>query len=106
MNNKIIYKLHADICKALAHSIRIEIIDILQNKEMTFSGILEKTGGLKSNISQHLTVMVTKGILAQRKEGQNVYYKLSSQKVSSACSIMREVLIEKLKKQHAILKKL
>lgn len=106
MSDKRIFELHANICKALGHSIRIEIIDLLQTKELTFSEILEVTGGLKSNLSQHLSVMVNKGILSQRKEGQNVYYKLSSRKVAQACRLMREVLIENMEKQSQLLKKI
>ncbi|OFY62335.1 MAG: hypothetical protein A3H98_14515 [Bacteroidetes bacterium RIFCSPLOWO2_02_FULL_36_8] len=99
-----IYVLHANICKALGHAVRIEIIDILGNKEMTFGTLLEKIGGPKSNLSQHLTSMTTKGILLQRKEGLNVYYKLSSKKVSFACRTMREVLMDNLKKQNKMIK--
>ena len=106
MVEKQIFELHANICKALGHAIRIEIIDLLQAKVLTFSEILESTGGLKSNLSQHLSVMTGKGILTQHKEGQNVYYKLSSRKVARACQLMREVLIENLEKQSQLLKKL
>ena len=102
--DKTVYKLHADVCKALAHAIRIEIIDVLRGKEMTFSQILEKTGELKSNLSQHLSVMVNKGILVSRKKGLNVFFKLSSAKVTKACHLMHEVLIDKLNKHNSILK--
>lgn len=111
MNNRTvadnsIYKLHAEVCKALGNPLRIQIIDILQDNELCFSDILEKTGGLKSTLSQHLSVMVSKGILHQRKEGQNVYFKLSSPKVAKACALMREVLIDYLKKHKNILEKM
>ena len=98
--------IHANICKALGHPTRIEIIDTLQNKEMSFGALLKIIGGAKSNLSQHLSSMTSKGILHQRKEGLNVYYKLSSKKVSTACHIMREVLMANLKNQHEILKKM
>lgn len=106
MKEKAIYKMHADVCKALAHPIRIEILDTLQLQELSFGLLHEKTGGLKSNLSQHLSIMVAKGLLLQRKSGQNVYYKISSKKVSTACRLMREVLIEYLDKQKAILSKI
>lgn len=104
MKDKTIYTLHSNICKALANPIRIEIIDILNNKEMSFGEIQETTGALKSNLSQHLTVMVSKGILMQRKEGLNAYYKLSSIKVAKACKMMREVLIDNIKKQQKLIR--
>lgn len=105
MSNKSIYKLQAEICKALAHSLRIEIIDLLQNRELCFGDLLEETGGLKSNLSQHLSVMVNSGILTVRKDSRFNYYSLSSAKVAEACSLMREVLIESLEKQRDLLGK-
>lgn len=103
MKNKSIYVLHADVCKALGHPIRIEIIEVLQEDELSFGDILSKIGGLKSTLSQHLTIMTHKGLLAQRKKGINVYYKLSSAKVSKACRLMREVLVENIQRHQVIL---
>lgn len=102
MRDKKIYKLHAEVCKALANPLRIEVIDLLQKGELCFSDILEETGGLKSNLSQHLSVMVSSGILKARKDSRCNYYSLSSSKVAKACSLMREVLIENLKKQQEL----
>jgi len=104
MPNKMIYQLHADACKALAHAIRIEIIDLLGESELGFGEISEKTGVVKSSLSQHLSVMVEKGLLIQRKEGLNSYFKLSTPKVAEACQLMREVLIERLEKTNDLLK--
>ena|SRR3989304_4415183 len=106
MNSKKIFELHADVCKALGHPLRIEVIDLLQNKELCFTDILEITGGLKSNLSQHLSVMTKKGILKTRRDGQCIYFSLSSKKVAQACRLMREVLIESLKKNQEILEKI
>lgn len=103
MIDKQIYELHADTCKVLGHPLRIQIIDLLEDKELGFAEILEVTGGLKSNLSQHLSVMIKKGILKSRKEGQSSHFSLSSKKVAHACRLMREVLIENLKKQKEIL---
>jgi DNA-binding transcriptional ArsR family regulator len=105
MKAKKIYELHADVCKALGHPLRIEVIDLLQDQELCFTDILEITGGLKSNLSQHLSVMTGKGILKSRKEGQCVYFSLTSGKVARACRLMREVLITNLKDQSKILEK-
>jgi ArsR family transcriptional regulator len=86
--------------------LRIEVIDLLQDRELCFTDILEVTGGLKSNLSQHLSVMTAKGILKTRREGQSIYFSLSSKKVAQACRLMREVLIEHLKKQQEIIEKI
>jgi len=106
MKDKTLYTLHSNIFKALANPIRIEIIDILNNKEMSFRELQEATGVLKSNLSQHLTVLITKRILIQRKEGLNAFYKLSTIKVAKACQIMREVLVENINKQQKLIIKI
>lgn len=102
---KQIYEMHADICKTLANSKRIEIINLLGNKEMSVSNLLKKTKLLKANLSQHLTIMKNKGIIKSRKEGLSVYYKISNPKVVKACNLMREVLFEQIKSKEGELKK-
>ncbi|MBP6398654.1 MAG: winged helix-turn-helix transcriptional regulator [Saprospiraceae bacterium] len=106
MTEKKIFELHADVCKALGHPLRIEVIDVLQEKELCFTDILEITGGLKSNLSQHLSLMTKKGILKSRRDGQSTYFSLSSNKVAQACRLMREVLIDNLKKNQKLIEKL
>lgn len=106
MVDKRIFELHADVCKVLGHPLRIEVIDLLQERELCFSDIIEVTGGLKSNLSQHLSVMTKKGIIKMRKNGQYNYYSLSSDKVAQACRLMREVLMDSLKMQKDLLEKM
>lgn len=105
MIDKKLYEMHANICKALGNATRIEIIDMLNTNEMTFGELHKIIGGPKSSFAQHLSVMATKGILNQRREGLNVYYSVSSKKVTRACQLMREVLAENLEKQNLIFKR-
>lgn len=104
--DKKVFELHAEICKALGHPLRIEIIDLLVKEELCFSDILENTGGLKSTLSQHLSIMVDKGILKSRKDSRCNYFSLSSPKVAKACGLMREVLIENTDRQNRVLQKI
>ncbi len=106
MSNKKIFELHAEVCKALAHPLRIEVIDLLKEREYCFADILEVTGGLKSNLSQHLKVLTKKGILKMRKDGQCSHFSLASPKVAQACGLLRELLIENLQEQQELLKKI
>lgn len=106
MSDKSIHVMRSEIFKALAHPIRIEAIDILQKGELCFSEVLEQTGGLKSNLSQHLSIMVNSGILKVRKDSRCNYYRLSSPKIAKACLLLQEVLKENIKKQNRILQAL
>ncbi len=97
--DKEIYKLHAEVCKAIAHPLRLEVIELLHAEELCFSDILSITGGLKSNLSQHLSVMVAGGILNTRKDSRCNYYSLSSGKVAEACGLMKSVMMDAMLKQ-------
>ena len=96
---KEIYELHASICQVMANSKRLEIINILGNKEMTVGEIAEKMEIRMANLSQHLSIMKAKGILKSRREGVNIYYRISNPKVVQACRLMCEVLMEQLKEK-------
>lgn len=106
MDDRYIYRLHAEVCKALGNPARIQTVELLQDGELCFSDILAQVGGLKSTLSQNLSVMVSAGILKVRKDSRCNYYSLSSPKVARACKLMREVLIENLEKQQELHKKL
>lgn len=100
-----VYELQSEICKALAHPVRMEITDLLQKKELCFTEILKQTGGIKSGLSQHLSIMVEKGILRSRKDRRCHYFSLSSKKVAKACGLLKEVLVENLESKKELLKK-
>jgi ArsR family transcriptional regulator len=102
---KHIYELHAEVCKTLANAKRIEIINLLRSGEKSVSWLLEKTGLLKANLSQHLSVMRQQGIVKARKEGLNVFYRIANSKIVKACDLMREVLFEQMQERKEALKK-
>ncbi len=98
-----ICKLHAEICQTLANPKRLKIINILREKEIS-AGELQKILGIpKANLSQHMTVLKQKGIVAARKEGNIVYYRLARPKIARACDIMREVLFEVIESQQKLI---
>lgn len=96
---------HADICKTLANPKRLEIIDLLRNgAEFSASQLLERIEISKANLSQHMAILVQKGVVNSRRDGINVCYTLSDNRISTACDIMREVLIGKLEAEAKALK--
>lgn len=97
--DKKLFELQSDICKTLASPKRIEILNALKDGEKTVSQLVEILGVPKANVSQHLAVMRYKGILKTRREGINIYYSVSNQKVIDACALMREVLMEHMKER-------
>jgi ArsR family transcriptional regulator len=89
-----IFKLQADICKIFSNDKRLEIINLLKDKEMSNGEIMRETGLGKVNISQHMNVLKSKGVIVSRREGQQLFYKIANPKIIQACTLMREVLVE------------
>ncbi len=102
--SKSLYLLHAEVCKTLSNAKRLEILSILRGKEMSAGEIVSAMNIPKANVSQHLAVMRSAGILESRREGLNIYYRVSNPKVLKAFDLMREVLLEHHAKQGRILK--
>jgi DNA-binding transcriptional ArsR family regulator len=94
LTDKSLYKMQADICKTLTNPKRIEILNTLKTEEKTVTELVIALGASKANVSQHLAVMRHKGILTSRREGVNIYYRVSNPKVIDACALMKEVLFE------------
>ena len=103
---KELYSLHAEMCKVFSNSIRLEILDLLRNKEMSVTELIEKTKLSQANISQHLSIMKSKGVVTSNRKGKNIYYKLANQKIIKAFDIIREVLSERLRKNSEMIEQL
>lgn len=73
----------AYVLKAIAHPLRIRIIQMLnENKELNVSAIYKNLNAEQSLISHHLINMRDKGILDIRRSGKNIYYFLADSAVS------------------------
>ncbi|MBI2671063.1 winged helix-turn-helix transcriptional regulator [Candidatus Woesearchaeota archaeon] len=99
---KDIYELHAEICKVFSNPIRLEILNLLRNNDMSVTDLVEKTKFSQANISQHLAIMKYKGIVSSKRKGKNIYYKITNPKIIKAFDIIREVLSERVRKNKKI----
>ena len=91
-----IFQMHAEVCKSLANSTRLKIINILREGEKSVEELRKRLKLPKANLSQHLSILRQRRIVAARREGLNVYYKCANPKMLKACEILREVLMEQL----------
>lgn len=91
---KPLFRMHAELCKAMANEHRQAILHTICNREMCVSDLAAQIGIAVHNVSQHLRVLKEQRLVASRKEGQTVYYRVTNQKFIEACALMREALIE------------
>ena len=90
--NSEIFERQALICKAFAHSRRLQILDLLGQEERGVSELQEALGISKTNISQHLSILKSAGVVATRREGKQIYCSLAMPEVKQACRMIRKVL--------------
>ena len=80
------------ICKAFANSTRLHILDLLGRRDWGAGELEKKLGISKANLSQHITVLKTAGVIVRRRCGKNVYFSLAMPEVKRACELIRGVL--------------
>ena len=70
------YEARAEVLKAMANASRLKIMDALAKGERCVCELQEVVGSDLSTVSRHLALMKGAGLLASRREGSNVYYRL------------------------------
>ncbi len=78
----------AEFCGILGNSHRIQIVWILGDRELTVSEIAEEIKSSMQNTSQHLRLMKNKGVLGSRREGREIYYRITDTKFSRSCPVI------------------
>jgi DNA-binding transcriptional ArsR family regulator len=71
--------------RALADPLRVRIIDLLRDGELSVGAIASELGAGQQNVSKHLSVLVESGTLARRKEGTSAYYRIADERVLALC---------------------
>ena len=81
----------AEFFKALAHPLRIRILDELRNGELGVNDLGARLDVEQSNLSQQLAVLRTRNILATRKEGQSVYYSVRDPQLFDLLDVAKRI---------------
>ena len=81
----------AEFFKALAHPLRIAVLDALREGELTVNEISQRFGVESANTSQQLAVLRNKNIVATRKEGASVYYSVVDPAVFRLLDVARDI---------------
>ena len=71
----------ADVLKALAHPLRLRIIELLQDGRMCVGDIVEELGVKQSITSQHLNLMRNRQVLTCHRDGARIYYEIKNPNV-------------------------
>ena len=94
----------AEVFQVLGHPTRIHIVEVLRSGELPVSSILEQVGVEAANLSQHLSVLRSKRLVLNRKEGSQVLYSLRDPMLTEVLDTMKRYFQTHLEESMAILK--
>jgi ArsR family transcriptional regulator len=87
-----IFESQADIIKALANPIRLEIIHLLRSNVLTVSQMTNMLDISQSLASQHLKSLKEYQIVSSKREGKEIYYTISDQRILTACDAIHSLV--------------
>ena len=74
--------------RALGELSRLQLIQALHGGEKNVTDLVELTGLSQPNVSRHLAVLVTAGLIGRRKDGLNVLYRVVDESLADICMIV------------------
>jgi DNA-binding transcriptional ArsR family regulator len=87
------YKWQAKMAKALAHPTRIAILEMLRRGEVC---VCEMSPELEANVSQHLAVLRDSNLVATRREGMRMMYRVTDERVFQVLDLMGSIAHDQL----------
>jgi DNA-binding transcriptional ArsR family regulator len=74
--------------RLLGEPMRLKILQALCNKPRTVNDIVAAVGATQANVSKHLALLASAGILTREKDGQCVYYGMRDQLTLKMCELV------------------
>lgn len=94
----------AERLKALADPTRLKILHAVEDRELCVSDILAEVGGSQANVSKHLAKMRASGVLASRREGTSIFYRVIDPAAFTICRTVCDALEQRAATEHRLLK--
>lgn len=86
----------AERLKSMGNPLRLRILHLLEERELTVTEILEHVHTTQANVSKHLTSLRAAGLVTSRRDGVNVYYGISDPIVFVICRTMCDAILRKV----------
>jgi len=98
------YRARADVAKAMGHPSRMLILDALREGEMCVCELTELVEADQSTVSRHLAILKGAGLIADRKEGAQVFYRLKVECLEGFFQCIEAVLLESFQRQRSAIR--
>ena len=80
--------------KMLGEPMRLRILQAVCSGPRTVNDIVTATGSTQANVSKHLALLTTAGLLTRKKDGQRVYYGMKDRLTVKLCELVRAQMAE------------
>lgn len=80
-----VFDMASELFKLLSAPMRLKILSCLRDGEQNVSYLLSKIDTTQPNMSQHLNTLYRAGVLARRREGIQILYRISDDRVAALC---------------------
>jgi len=97
------FQARANVLKALAHPSRLFIVEALSERPHCVTELTEMVGADTSTVSKHLSILKNAGLIANEKQGKQVYYSLRMRCALNFLDCVESVLKEQLKDRMAVI---
>jgi ArsR family transcriptional regulator len=91
--------------RVLSEPMRLKLLNTLGEEEMSVGNLVEATGAGQANVSKHLSILLKEGIVARRKDGLNIFYRVADKNIFDLCESVCASLGDHLIAQHSAVKK-
>lgn len=95
----------AERFRTLGEPMRLRILDALRQGERSVGELVELTRGGQANVSKHLQILLTGGLVTRRKAGTTAYYSLTDPTVFQLCDIVCGRVEEQIETRRMALKR-
>ena len=99
-----LYRMQAELCQILADPTRLELLHALESGPKRVKDLMEITSQRQAKISQHLAILRQRGIVEGQRAGNEMHYALRDRRIIDACRITREILLDQLSGQAALVR--
>lgn len=90
-----VFEKAAELFGLMSAPVRLRIISELCQGEKNVSQLLERMQTTQPNMSQHLATLYRAGVLGRRRDGSQIYYRISSPKAMALCrAVCTQVAID------------
>jgi DNA-binding transcriptional ArsR family regulator len=98
-----VYQLKAEMFRVLGHPVRVRMLELLREGELPVRELQRQLDLDSSGASQHLAALRKLGLLASRREGTSVYYRIKDPRTNELLDVARQILTSNLEQSQVLL---